>query len=143
MVSHPERTVGIDIADGLHVIGDADRLVQVFTNLTRNAMVHTPSTAAVTITARRHQLPAERVVVDVSDNGPGMTPEQAVQAFDRFYRSDASRTRDRGGAGLGLSIARSIVEAHGGQITVRSAPGTGSTFTVELPVEVSAKAATA
>ena len=98
-------------------------------------MVHTPTTAAVTVTARRHDLPDRRVVVEASDNGPGPTAEQDVQVFDRFYRGDPSRARDRGGAGLGLPIARSIVEAHGGQLTLRSEPGRGATFTVDLQAE--------
>jgi two-component system OmpR family sensor kinase len=133
--ANPQRSVGVDIADGLQVTGDPDRLSQVFTNLLRNAMVHTPSTAAVTVTARRHDLPDHRVVVEVSDNGPGLTAEQAVQVFDRFYRGDPSRARDRGGAGLGLPIARSIVAAHGGRLTLRTEPGRGATFTVEMPAE--------
>lgn len=73
------------------------------------------------------------VVLEVSDTGQGMTPAQASQIFDRFYRADNARTRATGGSGLGLSIAASIVDAHNGRIVVYTGPGEGATFRVELP----------
>jgi signal transduction histidine kinase len=72
--------------------------------------------------------------VKIGDTGVGIAPEQQDLIFDRFYRVDASRTRNRGGAGLGLSIVAAIVQRHGGQVQVESTPGAGSTFTVLLPL---------
>src|SRR5436190_1220939 len=73
-------------------------------------------------------------LVEVEDAGPGMSPEEADRVFERFYRADASRTRASGGVGLGLSIVAAVAEAHGGGATVRSTPGHGSTFSIELPL---------
>jgi two-component system, OmpR family, sensor kinase len=73
-------------------------------------------------------------VLEVSDSGPGLAPEQAAHVFERFYRADASRSRERGGAGLGLSIVAAVVEAHGGHASVSSIEGAGATFRVELPL---------
>jgi two-component system OmpR family sensor kinase len=75
-----------------------------------------------------------RAVLEVADRGPGLIPEQAARAFERFYRTDPSRTRGKGGAGLGLSIVAAIAEAHGGRATIASAPGQGTRFRVELPL---------
>jgi signal transduction histidine kinase len=72
--------------------------------------------------------------VSVSDNGPGLSPEAQQHVFDRFWRADAGRSRDRGGSGLGLAISKGIIIAHGGQIWVESAAGQGAKFTFELPV---------
>jgi signal transduction histidine kinase len=72
--------------------------------------------------------------VSVRDTGIGIDEEAVTRVFDRFYRADEARNRDSGGAGLGLAIARQLVEEHGGRITVESAPGRGSTFTVRLPL---------
>ncbi len=128
-----ERTIIVDIEPNLRVTGDRDRLAQVFTNLIRNAVVHTPVTSSITVTGRLYRLPKPCVRIEVSDTGPGLTPEQATLVFDRFYRGESSRSRDRGGAGLGLSIAKSIVDSHGGTLTLHSETGHGSVFTVEIP----------
>jgi two-component system OmpR family sensor kinase len=72
-------------------------------------------------------------VAEVADDGPGMTAEQATHAFDRFYRADPGRARDRGGSGLGLAIVEAIAQAHGGRATLATAPGAGTTVRVELP----------
>ncbi len=74
-------------------------------------------------------------MIEVHDDGPGMTGEVAAQVFERFYRADPARSRHHGGSGLGLSIVRSVVEAHGGQVSLQSAPGAGTTVTVRLPSE--------
>jgi two-component system OmpR family sensor kinase len=74
-----------------------------------------------------------RAVVEVHDDGPGMTPEVAERAFERFSRADASRSRHAGGSGLGLAIVRAIVVAHGGDVALDTAPGQGTTVRVELP----------
>jgi two-component system OmpR family sensor kinase len=71
--------------------------------------------------------------VEVTDDGPGLDPEQASQVFERFYRADPSRSRAHGGAGLGLAIVEAIVTAHGGQVSAGAAPGGGAVFTIRLP----------
>jgi two-component system OmpR family sensor kinase len=74
------------------------------------------------------------VTLDVTDHGPGMTPEQAHRVFERFYRTDQARTRATGGSGLGLAIVNALVSAHGGVASVRTAPGKGATFRIALPL---------
>ena len=74
------------------------------------------------------------VVLDVEDDGPGMTPDQAQRVFERFYRADAARNRASGGTGLGLAIVAGLVSAHGGTVSVRTAPGQGADFQVKLPL---------
>jgi signal transduction histidine kinase len=110
---------------------DRQRIGQVLGNLLSNALRHTPAGGAVTLSARSV---GGRVVVEVSDTGEGLTPEQLPHVFERFYRGDSARDRDHGGSGIGLTISKAIVEAHGGVISVRSeGAGRGSTFTVSLP----------
>jgi two-component system OmpR family sensor kinase len=72
--------------------------------------------------------------LEVADEGPGLTPEQASRAFERFYRAEGSRARTHGGTGLGLAIVAAIAEAHGGKVTLDTAPGQGARFRVELPL---------
>ena len=114
------------------VHADEARLRQVVTNLVGNAVAHTPPGTPVRIgvgTADGH------AVLEVADEGPGMTAEQAVRVFDRFYRTDRSRTRAGGAnAGLGLAIARSLTQAHGGDITLQTALGEGACFQLTLPL---------
>ncbi len=112
------------------VLGDDARLRQVFANLLSNAIVHTPDGTPVSVGV---SIEGEEVVVEVTDVGPGMTAQEATRVFERFYRVDVSRARAHGGAGLGLSIVASLVQAHGGAVTVHSAPGEGATFVVRLP----------
>jgi two-component system OmpR family sensor kinase len=111
------------------VVGDDARLHQVITNLLGNARSHTPAGTTVTVTASTTD---EAALFAVHDDGPGLPPDLAEEAFDRFTRGDSSRTRASGGAGLGLSLVSAIAEAHGGSATVRSRPG-DTTFTVTLP----------
>jgi two-component system, OmpR family, sensor kinase len=127
----PERAVRAVTDEGTVVVGDEHRLRQVLANLVRNALVHTPPAATITVAARRN---GDRAVVEVADDGPGMTAEQASRAFERFYRADAGRSRDRGGTGLGLAIVQAVAAAHGGQATLTSAPGAGTTVRVDLPL---------
>ena len=109
---------------------DPDRLTQVLRNLVRNAVAHTEPGGRVAVVARARD---GRLTIAVSDDGPGIPPEQLERVFERFHRVDESRARERGGTGLGLAIARAIVEAHGGRIWAESAPGTGTTVSFELP----------
>jgi len=114
------------------VLGDADRLAQVLRNLLSNALRHTPAGGRVSLAVTRA---GEQVRVQVADTGSGIRPEDLPHVFDRFYRGDRSRSRQGGGAGLGLAIARQIVAAHGGTLTVTSEPGEGATFTMALPMK--------
>jgi heavy metal sensor kinase len=117
--------------DQAQVQGDADRLKQLLLNLVSNAIAYTPAEGSVTLSL--HRRPDNWVRVTVADTGVGIAPEDLPHIFDRFWRVDRARTRAAGGSGLGLSIAMSIAEAHGGTLTVDSEPGKGSTFEVLLP----------
>ena len=111
---------------------DRGRVEQVLHNLVENAVTHTPEGGAVTLSAI---IPAPGFVrVSVADTGGGMEREALDAVFDRFYRLDPSRARATGGAGLGLTIAKQLVEAQGGRIWAESEPGQGSTFIFELPL---------
>ena len=111
---------------------DSTRIAQVVDNLLDNAITHTPESGSVSIAAA--PTGDGRVEVSVSDTGNGIPEEDLPRLFDRFYRADPSRSRSTGGAGLGLTIAKQLVEAHGGTIEAASAPGSGSTFSFRLPV---------
>lgn len=114
------------------VMGDEDRLSQVLLNLVGNALQYTPSGGSVTISAERKD---SEIQITVSDTGIGISPEHLQNIFTRFYRVDKSRSRAGGGSGIGLTIAKHLVEAHGGEIWARSAgPGQGSSFIFTLPV---------
>lgn len=108
---------------------DPARLRQVVDNLLTNAAVHTPPGTAVSLSVSEEP---GRVVLRVADSGPGIPPADQTRIFDRFYRVDDSRTRDRGGSGLGLAVVRSLVEAHGGTVGLDSGPGS-TVFEVRLP----------
>jgi two-component system OmpR family sensor kinase len=126
----PARPVEADI-DPVVVLGDRNRLRQVVDNLLANVRAHTPEGAPVRIVLRRNEGMAE---LEVADSGPGMAPEEAAHAFERFYRADPSRARSSGGAGLGLSIVAAVADAHGGRASVSSTRGEGATFRIELPL---------
>jgi len=135
-VARPDR--GVRLADAVPedippVFADRERVHQVLFNLLDNAVRFTPAGGRVTVSASRHD---GSVDVAVADTGPGISAEDLSRVFERFYRVDRSRSRDDGGTGIGLAIARSVVEAHGGRIWVESEPGRGSTFTFELPAAV-------
>ncbi len=121
----------LDAASDLPSIdADAARIAQVTGNLIENAVFQTPEGGMVRLSAEAEE---GRVRVAVEDTGPGIEPDELERIFDRFYRVDPSRTRATGGAGLGLTIARQLVEAHGGVIYAQSTPGIGSRFVFELP----------
>src|ERR1700693_1117023 len=128
-LARAERQVTLtheDLPADLWAVGDADRLVQVLTNLVRNAINYTPEGGVVSI--RLSAGGADHVQIAVSDTGPGISAEDLEHIFERFYRADASRTRDTGGFGLGLSIARELLEAMGGSLSATSPPRLGRTF---------------
>jgi two-component system OmpR family sensor kinase len=129
-VVEPNRDWTLDAEDGVHVMGDADRLRQVVSNLLANVRAHTPTMAAATVSLRSEGAGA---VLRVSDSGPGIAPEATAHVFERFYRVDRARSRRRGGNGLGLAIVDAIVTAHRGTVTVRSEAGKGAEFLVRLP----------
>ena len=116
-----------DVAEGLVVRADSRRMVQVLRNLVVNAATYARSSIAV-----RAAREGEEIVIRVADDGPGVPPEHAERVFDRFHRADASRSRTTGGAGLGLAIARELVELHGGRIWLENRPGEGATFAFAL-----------
>ncbi len=144
----PAWPVELRAALPVEVVGDATRLRQVVDNLLANVRTHTPAgtTARITVgddaagTAFGHAAgtafghAAGRVLIEVADDGPGLTEEQAGQVFERFYRADPSRSRAHGGTGLGLGIVAAIVAAHGGSVDVVTAPGEGTAMRVHLPV---------
>lgn len=124
--------LGIRLQAGLPPLwADEQRLSQVLGNLLDNALRHTPSGGAVELSCVRD---GDRLRISVADNGEGIATEHLARVFERFYRADAARDRAHGGAGIGLAIAKALVAAHGGSISVASAgPGSGATFTVDLP----------
>jgi two-component system OmpR family sensor kinase len=150
----PDRSVDLIIGRGAFIIeGDEPRLRQVLANLVNNAIAHTPKGTPIRVRIGSDALPSGEpaaspgghppdprtlagpaVVLDVEDDGPGMTQDQAQRVFERFYRADAARNRASGGTGLGLAIVAGLVQAHGGTVSVRTAPGEGADFQVRLPL---------
>jgi signal transduction histidine kinase len=118
-------------ADLPSLTADRERLHQALFNLVDNAIRFTPEGGRVSVSARREN---GSIGIAVTDTGSGIPPEHLPRLFERFYRADPARSREDGGTGVGLAIARSVVEAHGGTIRAESEPGRGSTFTVDLPV---------
>ncbi len=126
----PDREIELSSPRSAIISGDPHRLHQVLANLMRNALVHTPAGTPVEVTVLARE---EHVSVSVRDRGPGLPPGSAERIFERFWRSEAGRERGRAGAGLGLAIAREIVEAHGGRIAATDAREGGAEFSFELP----------
>ncbi len=121
------------------VAGDRLRLHQLFANLLSNVRTHTPAGTTATVSLLPGQ---DEVAVTVTDDGPGVRPEELPRLFDRFYRADESRSRENGGSGLGLSIVAAIVRSHGGRILASHAPNGGLAMTVVLPRPVGTAAVT-
>jgi two-component system OmpR family sensor kinase len=126
----PDRPITFETNGPVTVTGDEARLRQVTANLLANARVHTPEGTRVHVRVRSTQ---EGAQLEVADEGPGLAPDEAAHAFERFYRADPARARSGGGSGLGLSIVAAIAAAHGGRATLDTAAGRGATFRVELP----------
>jgi two-component system, OmpR family, sensor kinase len=127
----PGRPISLD-ADEVVVLGDHDRLRQIVDNLLANARAHTSSETPVHVAVGSEK---DRAVIEVADEGPGMSAEQVERVFERFYRADPARARASGGVGLGLSIVAAVADAHGGRAEARSRPGQGATFRILLPLE--------
>jgi two-component system, OmpR family, sensor kinase len=110
--------------------GDREGFGQIVTNLLANAVHHNRDGGEIRVSTKSDN---GHAVLVVSDNGPGITAEHLPHVFERFYRADQARTGRDGHTGLGLAIVKAIVDAHGGEIEARSAPGAGATFVVRLP----------
>ncbi len=125
-------SITTDLSDNLPLINiDSQRIGQVLNNLANNAIAHTSSGGSIKISAKKKD---DRIIISVTDTGEGISPEDLPYIFERFYRTDRSRTRSTGGSGLGLTIAKRLIEAHNGSIDVQSEPGKGSCFTFTLPI---------
>ena len=166
-IVQPDRPVSLTVAPGTAFLvdGDEPRLRQVLGNLVNNALTHTQAGTPIRVKISRGTMAPDQadgqrrdgphagvectggeqavpaVVLDVEDDGPGMTGDQAQRIFERFYRADAARNRASGGTGLGLAIVAGLVAAHGGTVSVRTAPGQGADFQVKLPLSPDALAA--
>jgi two-component system, OmpR family, sensor kinase len=135
LAAAPDRQVDLVVDDADWVVhGDEARLRQVITNLLDNALSYSAAATPVELRlGRTTRSGQDLVAVEVVDQGPGLTAAQAERVFERFYRTDAARSRAQGGTGLGLSIVAAITREHGGTVEVDSAPGEGATFRVLLP----------
>lgn len=130
-VVDPDRSIEVDAEGSVMIVGDEQRIRQVVANLLSNARTHTPMATPLKVAVR---IDGDDARFTVADRGPGMSVEHAARVFERFFRADPSRARASGGSGLGLSIVAAIVAAHGGTVTVDTAPGNGATFAVRLPL---------
>lgn len=130
------RKVNLTIAGqrGCTVMGDPDHLAQAVSNLVENAVIYSDANAKVAVAARLTEDDGDQFVeITVSDSGIGISPTDVQRIFERFYRVDYARSRANGGTGLGLSIVKHVAAAHGGQVSVWSQLGQGSTFTIRIP----------
>jgi two-component system OmpR family sensor kinase len=134
---HTARAVGsqwpvsLRASEPVEVVGDEARLRQVVDNLLSNVRAHTPAGTESTLSVYQEGAAA---IVELADQGPGLSEEGQDRVFERFFREEVSRTRESGGAGLGLAIVQAVVRAHGGSVAVSDTPGGGATFAVRLPL---------
>ena len=136
----PNRSIDLAVGTGAAflVLGDEARLRQVISNLMNNALTHTPEGSPISVRILAGYQPGNPAVpcaiLEVTDHGPGLTEEQASRVFERFYRADQARARRTGGSGLGLAIVQALVAAHGGTVSLDTAPAHGATFRITLPL---------
>ena len=130
LAAHPDRQIAVQADEPTEATADRLRFHQALAALVDNAVQHTPPDSAIRIEVTGS---GDDVAVSVIDSGPGLTADEAAAVFDRFSRGDRSRARRTGGSGLGLSIAQTIVRAHGGDISVAATPGHGATFVICIP----------
>ncbi len=126
-----EITISTDVASGLQVLGDQGLLVTAVANLISNAIAYSPDSSTVSISRRRN---GDDVEIAVTDRGIGIALSDQERVFERFFRVDKARSRATGGTGLGLAIVKHVAANHNGSIRLWSRPGTGSTFTLSIPV---------
>jgi two-component system sensor histidine kinase BaeS len=125
--------LSVQVAPNLpQVYADAGRIEQALVNLTENALRYGASDSGGRVTLGVRAVPSG-VEVWVSDTGPGISPKELPHVFERFWRSEKSRSRQTGGSGIGLALVKQLIEAHGGRVSVESTPGHGATFRVMLP----------
>lgn len=129
--AYPDRVIDLSALDEVCVTGDRDKLAQILMNLVENAARYTPPEGEIKV---RLWAESGQAVLEVDDNGIGIAPEHIPYLFDRFFRVDPARSRASGGTGLGLPIVQLLTRRHGGEVTVASTPGRGSTFRVSLPL---------
>jgi len=130
---HP-RLIGLDgeSVPEVNIIGDKDKITQVITNILGNVLTHTPPGTPTELAVGR--ISPTHAVIEVRDHGPGVSPEDADHLFERFYRTDSSRSRESGGSGLGMAIVSSIMAAHDGTAEVLPTPGGGLTVRLTFPI---------
>ena len=133
LAQHRDVAISIDASPSV-VTGDPDRLLEAVTNVLANAIAYNVPSGRVAITSR---VVDHRVQLSIADTGVGIASQDLPLIFDPFFRADQARTRDAGGAGLGLALTRSIIERHRGSISCTSLPGTGTTMTIDLPASSS------
>src|SRR5207253_8847402 len=131
LAAEKQQRISVEANPTLIVSGDRLLLRQALINLIDNAIKYPPAEAEILVRVAAGK--DNQLIVEVVDRGPGVPQEHRSRIFDRFYRVDSARSPEWGGAGLGLAIARWAVEIHGGQITLQSVEGQGSTFRVALP----------
>lgn len=127
-------SIMISLPDSLtRAMVDTDRIAQVLRNLLSNALRHTPPGGTIRVAAQPSPQSSKDILISVADTGQGISPQDLPHIFERFYQADRSRNRSTGGAGIGLTVVRQLVEAHSGRVWVESTPGKGSTFYFTVP----------
>jgi two-component system phosphate regulon sensor histidine kinase PhoR len=131
-----EITLEANVASDVRILGDEQQLSLMTRNLLDNAIRYTGSNGKVSVCVYRD---GREAVVEIEDDGIGIPLDSQERVFERFYRVDRARSRDKGGTGLGLAIVKHVVELHGGQISLESEPGQGTSFTIRLPAELTGR----